>query len=52
MFIMCNPSEGGNNGEDKADPTINKILKALDEKVFGQANFTTVYIRQERNNIH
>ena len=50
MLIMCNPSVGGEKG--KADPTINKILKALDEKVFGQANFTTVYIRQERNNIH
>ena len=51
MLIMCNPSTGGNKGNHKADPTINKILKAVDEKVFGVANFTKVHIRQERNNI-
>ena len=48
MFIMCNPSHGGNpeilaatiakkekNIEELADPTINRILKAADANMFG-----------------
>ena len=49
MFIMFNPSNGGNKEEDKADTTINRILRAADANMFGGLEYgekwSGVYIR-------
>jgi len=55
MFIMCNPSLGGNPDEQKrkpevqSDKTLNMILRAADANMFGKTNYgnrwTGVHIR-------